>query len=123
MNLRELKAQARTALHERMKVRAVRYSGGPSGPSETVYCRLNSKIAQTGDLVGTSLGYAEGVETEPKLIFLKQDVIPKRGEVYVLAPGEAYRVDHLEPDDTITITAICARLQRDEAKQYPYEVE
>jgi hypothetical protein len=105
-----------------MRVQTALYRTGPSGPSETVYCRLNSKITPSGDLKGTSLAYAETVETEPRLIFLREEHRPARTWVYVLEAGEAYRVDHVEPDDTITVTAVCTRLSKEDVAAYepPY---
>lgn len=118
MAFRDIKNRARGKLHEHMRRRAQLYLTGPSGPSSTVYCRLNSKIARTGDLKGTSLAYAETVETDPKLIFLKADHIPARGHVLVMEGGDAYRVDHVEPDDEITVTANVLRLSSTEAASY-----
>ena len=102
-----------------MKVRSRRYSTGPSGPWTTAWARLNSKIAPVGDLAGTSLSYAEREETNPKLIFLiANGVIPVRGEVYSLEADEAYEIDHLEPSDTTTVTAVCSRLTTAKALTY-----
>lgn len=115
MAFRDIKKLARTALHSAMKVQAKVYTGGPAGPSADVFCRVNSKVAQAGDLAGTSLAYAESVETAPKLIFLVADHVPARGYVYSISVDEAYRVDHVEPTDTITITANCVRLTTSEA--------
>ena len=98
-----------------MKVKCLAYTGGPSGPSVELFCRVNSKINLAGDLAGTSLAYAESSETIPKLIFLVADHIPERGNVYSVEADEAYRCDHTEPTDTITITAICNRLTDEEA--------
>lgn len=118
MSFRDIKAKARQALHRGMKVKAKVYTGGPTGPSADVECRVNSKIAQVGDMAGTSLSYAESVETTPKLIFLIAEHTPARGNVYSIGPDEAYRVDHAEPSDTITVTAVCARLSKADALTY-----
>lgn len=101
-----------------MKVEALCYSSGPSGGAETVFCRLNSDIVAAGDLPGTSLAYAERADTDPKLIFLVKDHDPVRGNVYVLATGEAYRVETIDPVDVITRTANCVRLTPTQADQY-----
>lgn len=118
MSFRKEKAKARLALHHRMQVTALLYEDGPNGPSSLAYPRVNSKIDAAGDLQGTSLAYAESVEVQPKLIFLRAEHVPKKKSVYSISDVEAYRVDHLEPADTITVTAICVALSREEAAQY-----
>lgn len=118
MAFRDIKTLARKALHNAMQVPALAYTDGPAGPSEAVRMRVNSKIANAGDLAGTSLAYAESVETNPHLIFLVAEHVPERGNVYSVALDEAYRVDHTEPTDTITITAICNRLTEEEAAEF-----
>jgi hypothetical protein len=119
MSFRDQKAAARGALFQGMKVLTRRYSSGASGPFDEVYVRVNSKIAPRGDLAGTSLSYAERQETEPRLIFLLANgVIPVRGEVYSVAADEAYEIDHLEPTDVTTVTAVCSRLSTANAATY-----
>lgn len=116
--LRGIKDRARARLFERMKVETLAYAGGPAGPSETVFVRVNSEDRAAGDLAGTSLGYAEVVQTQPKLIFLHADHIPVRGNVYVVGSHEAYQVEVVEPRDGITVTAQAVRLS--EAKTATY---
>jgi len=110
VSLRAIKDKARAKLFDRMKVEALAYSGGPEGPSETVWLRLNSEDRAAGDLAGTSLGYAQSVETQPKLIFLHAAHEPSRGNVYVISDQEAYQVETVEPKDGITVTAQATRL-------------
>jgi hypothetical protein len=119
MAFRDIKRFARQALHNAMRVSARCYTDGPAGPFTDLHLRLNSKAGLTGDLAGTSLAYAQSSETVPKLIFIYADHIPDRGNVYALDNGEVYRVDHTEPRDTLTITAICIRLTDEEAASYP----
>ena len=95
-----------------MRVETLCYTAGPSGGSETVWLRVNSKVAERGDLAGTSLQYAERVEDEPKLIFLAAEHNPARGNVYIVDDVEGYRVELAEPQDGITITARAVRLKK-----------
>lgn len=118
MSFRAVKATARARLHERMKVESLCYSAGPAGGSSTVWLRVNSKSLETGDLAGTSLAYAERVETVPKLHFIAADHAPKRGNIYIIDPTEGYRVDTVEPSDGITITASAARLKESDVALY-----
>ncbi len=113
MSLRTIKDRARAQLHDRMRVETLCYVDGPSGSSTTVYPRVNSKDEAVGDLAGTSLAYGERHETIPKLIFLVSEHTPARGNVYVVSATEAYRVNDLEPQDGISITANCVRLKND----------
>lgn len=118
MSLRDIKKKARGKLHDAMRVPMECYPDGPTGSSETVYARVNSKIDATGDLAGTSLAYAESKEVQPRLIFLVADHAPKRGHVYSVTETEAYEVDHIDPRDTITVTVVCTALSRKDAAKY-----
>lgn len=96
------------------------YPGGdPLAVAETVFCRVNSKDQAVGDLAGTSLAYADRRETVPKLIFLAADHVPEKKGVYIVSATEGYRVDSIDPQDGITITANCTRLARQEIGQFP----
>lgn len=119
MSFRALKRTARSRLHDRMKVETFCYTDGPDGSYETVWLRVNSKNEPVGDLAGTSLAYAERAETVPKLIFwLADGHTPKRGYVYSVEEGEAYRLDSVEPRDGPTVTAIATRLPSSEVGDY-----
>ena len=103
-----------------MRVETYCYDDGPDSTYETVWCRVNSKDEPVGDLAGTSLGYAERVETVPKLIFLADEHDPQRGNVYAVGPEEAYEIDTVEPRDGITVTANASRLSKKDAAKYDY---
>ena len=118
-NLRDIKDTARSRLHLRMRVETLCYAGGdPAATAETVWLRVNSKDEAVGDLAGTSLAYAERAETVPKLIFLVADHTPVKNNVYMVSATEGYRVDSLEPQDGITVTAVASRLARQEIGQF-----
>lgn len=118
MSFRELKARARTQLHSRMKVKTLFYGDGPDGPSSLVYPRVNSKLDAAGDLQGTSLSYAETIEVQPKLIFLRSEHQPPKHGVYIISDVEGYEVTHLDPPDGVSVTAICAPLSKNELAKY-----
>ena len=118
MSLRAIKDTARDRLHSRMRVETLCYADGPSGPSSTVFVRVNSKDEAVGDLAGTSLAYAERMQTVPKLIFLADEHVPQRNNVYMVTAYEGYRVDHIEPRDGITITANATRLSSQEVGDF-----
>lgn len=67
-----------------------------------ITARLHSKFKATGDL--ESEGYAERQEIVPRVIFLKQDILPENNMIIVTEDGEAYYVDNVLPPDGITIT-------------------
>lgn len=118
MSLRAIKDTARARLHARMRVETLCYVDGPSGPSTTVWLRVNSKDEAVGDLAGTSLAYAERAETVPKLIFLAEEHVPARNNVYMVSAYEGYRADYIEPQDGITITANATRLSSQEVGDF-----
>lgn len=118
MSLRSIKDKARARLHLRMRVETLCYADGPAGPSTTVYARVNSKDEAVGDLAGTSLAYAERRETIPKLIFLAAEHTPVKKNVYMVSATEGYRVDSIDPQDGITITANATRLASQEVGNF-----
>ena len=68
MGLREIKTNARRALHTAMRVPASYYATPATAPV-LVNVRVHSKMVQQGDLKGTNLNYAEREEIAPKLVF------------------------------------------------------
>lgn len=105
-DFRTLKANARRALHERMKVRAL-YIPDPEDLStfQHVEVRLHTKAKALGSLSGTA--YDADVESIiPKILFFRDQVaVPLRGAIVSVAEDEAYRVDVNEPPDGLSITA------------------
>ena len=120
MSFREVKAVARSRIHDRLRVESYLYSDGPEGDRKSVFLRINSNVEAVGGLVGSSGTYAENLETIPKLIFLADEHRPKRGEVYVIGAEEAYRIDSTEPLDLLTIAANARRLSKEESARYEY---
>ena len=118
--LRAIKDKARARLHERMRVETYCYVDGPDSAPSVVWRRVNSKDKAVGDLAGTSLGYAERRETIPTLIFLADEHVPQRGNVYAVGPEEAYEVDTVDPRDGITVSVTATRLSKKDAALYEY---
>lgn len=115
--LREIKNQARKALHKVLLVPALYLVPTPAGspsPYEDpipVNVRVHSKIDLAGSLTGPNTQYSERQETQPKLIFMRNQIDrPARNAVVSVEQGEAYRVDNIEPPDGITVTAKVTRL-------------
>lgn len=119
MGLREVKVTARTKLQGFMSVRANYYL--PDGsPATIANIRVHSKIHEAGDLQGTSLSYAQSLETEPTVLFWASEVNPTRKAVVTISDTEAYRVTAVEPLDLLSISCPCARLPEAEiAASYP----
>lgn len=121
MSLRAIKAQARRDLHEAMRVPALYLPEWPGDPADAIPChvRVHTRFEALGDMVGTSLGYAETRETTPKLIFWREEVEPVGGSVVSVEIGEAYRVSTVDPKDGLTITAFVAPLSAAESVGLP----
>lgn len=82
-------------------------------------CRVHTENKALGDLAGTSLGYAEIADVTPKLIFWLEDGhVPQRGGVYSISATEAYRVDHVETPDFVTVAAVVSRLAAKDAADF-----
>lgn len=117
-SFQRIKDKARAKLHARMRVETLCYTAGPGGGSLTVYLRTLTEDKPQGDLAGTSLAYAERVETIPRLVFLHEDHTPAKGNVYVISDKEAYRVDTVEPFDGTQVLANATRLLQTELASY-----
>lgn len=102
MTLRQIKQQAREALHRAFQVRAL-YLAGDDDPV-ICYIRVHTKADALGDMRGTSLGYAERQEVVPKLIFWREELDPDNNAIVVVSADEAYRIDNVVPKDGPTVT-------------------
>jgi len=106
---REIRDKARRKVHDTMRVKAIYVP--PSGPNQEVFIRVHYKMEPLADMKGTSYDYAERWETVPRIIVLKEDLVPERGGIFSVTAGEAYQVDHVQPDDGITVTAEVSRME------------
>lgn len=80
--------------------------------------RIASKVEPIGTLGGGGLVYAERFGDAPRLIFLIEEHVPRRGNVYSAAEELAYQVDAVEPVDGVTVSALANRLPVTEARRY-----
>lgn len=101
MTLRDIKKRARQDLHLAMRVLAYCYHPVTGWP-EQIHVRVHSKIDALGDVKGTSFGYAEKIETIPRLVYERAEHEPVKHEVVVISPEEGYRVAVIETPDFIT---------------------
>lgn len=119
MSLRELRNRSRLSLHQHMMVLAY-YIAGDEAP---VPCsvRVHRRIAALGDVKGTSFGYATSYEPTPQIIFLASEIsAPARSAIVSVEPGEAYRIDNVQPRDGLTITTEVVQLSEAEAAGLPW---
>lgn len=114
-DLREIKREARRALHDLMAIPMQYYSAPGEQPVE-VRARLHYKFTLIGD--DRSMGWAEIHSINPRLIFLPAElpegVTLERGAILYVQPGEAYRIDNTDPTDDISVTVSVARLSKDQ---------
>lgn len=136
---RDVKAEARRVVHDTMRIPFAFYPAGelPSDSNSTseaaiapvVYGRLHLSDRALGDQAGTNLNSAEAVEPTPKIIFwlaelAEKNIVIHRNDVFCVAPGEAYEIDHVEPHDVETVTAKVTRMRGASAAPFlPPEVE
>lgn len=110
MGLREIKTEARRALHQAMRVPASYYETPLSTP-RLIHVRVHSKMVQHGDLKGTNLNYAEMMDISPTLVFDREEVaLPAVKALVIISDTEGYRVGPVEAPDGITIKAQVSRL-------------
>lgn len=93
------------------------------GVEHETECRVHRFAKRVGEGLAFGTGYdlAERVEVQPRLVFWTADVPAalKRGGVVSVATGEAYMIDHTEPPDGDTTTAVCRLMSASEAAGLP----
>jgi len=95
-----------------MRVPALYY--GASGAAVPCMPRVWQGFQYLGDMKGTSFDFAEYGDNTPSIITMDSDVLPERGGVFSVEPGEAYRVDRREPRDDITSISHVIRMDESE---------
>lgn len=104
----------RTIVHDTMALPCWRIpfvSGAPTLVRGRLHtARLNQTNGAMGDL--ESQGYAQREEIHPKIIFRRDEVDPKRNDIFVFAPDEAYTVQPERPFDDITVTVKVVRMEQ-----------
>ena len=116
---RELITTAKLRIHERFEVDALCYLGGSTSNGTPVTCRVHTAFTTGGDLPETGFSFSERIDITPRLVFLKADHTPARGNVYAIDDGEAYVVTRLEDPEAVTITAVADRISASEAERWP----
>jgi hypothetical protein len=87
---------------------------------KSVHVRVHYKFDQLGGLKGTSFHTVEREEVKPVIIFMRDEVPnPIRNAVVSVDLGEAYRIDHTNPPDDITITTHIIALSHKDANMLP----
>ena len=116
---RELISTAKLRIHQRFEVDALCYPGGSTSNGIAVTCRVHTAFTTGGDLPETGFSFAERIDITPRLVFLKEDHIPARGNVYAISDDEAYLVERVEDPDYINVTAVATRLSASESERWP----
>lgn len=114
---RDLRQRARRTLHEVFKVPALYYSPAAVVPTGH-FVRVHEKFDAVGDLAGTNMSYAEGVEPLPRIVFVDESFTPARGSVVIVSATEGYRLEYADPKDDISHTAPAVRLTTEELTEF-----
>jgi hypothetical protein len=125
-SFRKKLAIARRKLHGNMSVPAL-YFMPPYDEVLTLVqdctVRVHDHMQALGDLKGTNFNYAEVEDDSPKIVFLRDEIAPKRGMVISVSNGVAYQVDTVKPPNGITITANVSRMAAKDAVGFPVPEE
>lgn len=118
---REQKRVVRNIVHDTMALPCWHIPATPAGATpKLVRARLHTArptaaTSAMGDI--ESLGYAKWEATHTKLIFKRDEVEPKRNDVFVFAPDEAYVVEPERPFDDITVTVKVSKMEVADVKR------
>jgi len=96
-------------LHREMEVPAL-YLLTPASAPVPITVRAWTKWSLLGAMPGKGEGWAEMQEASPKLVFMLDQVRPRKNAIISIEAGEAYRVDTSAVPDDITVIAQCLRL-------------
>jgi hypothetical protein len=111
---RDIKYKARRDLHQTMRVPVYVFPNIQGGMPKLVYARIHRVEDSLGNVKGTSFGYSERREQEPKVIFLTDEHRGERGEAVVVSKEEAYRLDNDEPVYNVTVSWYVVALDEDQ---------
>lgn len=111
---RDQKRQARVVVHDTMALPCwhIPHTGGL--PPTLTRARLHTaRPTATTSAMGDieSLGYAKWEADHTKLVFMRDEVDPKKFDVFIFAPDEAYTVEPERPFDDITVTVKVSRME------------
>ena len=97
---REQKREARHIVHETMALPCwhIKHTARPTVTSSAM-----------GDI--ESLGYGKWEADHTKLVFMRDEVEPKRNDIFLFAPDEAYVVEPERPFDDITVTVKVSKME------------
>ncbi len=121
MSWRDQKRVARQVLHKAMRLACWRVAASGAAPTPA-WARLHvARPTASNEGMGEieSLGYAQRLEIDPHLLFMRSEVEPVKGDVFVFAPEEAYRVEASRPFDDITVTWKVVRLTKAQLEKLP----
>ena len=111
---REQKREARHIVHETMALPCwhIKHIGGV--PPVLTRARLHTaRPTVTSSAMGDieSLGYGKWEADHTKLVFMRDEVDPKRNDIFLFAPDEAYVVEPERPFDDITVTVKVSKME------------
>lgn len=119
---REVLRKGRRDLHDQLQVAALYIAFDGAAPIP-VTVRDHTRVIETGDEGSRAKGYAQMVEIEARLVFLRAELDDARnGAIFSLSPGEAYRVERTDRANDITRTAYVSPLSAAEAAGLPVPV-
>lgn len=122
---REHKRQMRRDVHREMSVPALLLLARGGTPHPVFIRGPHTKRPLTvGDLAGGGEGWAERVETQPRLLFWISQLpfALRKGCIVSVEPGEAYRIEVADKPDGLTIYANVVELSAAEAAGLPVPV-
>ena len=112
MTLEDERRKARVRLHQTL-ARPFRFYRDSTKQFTEVSARLDRRAETVGNVAGGGIGLAQFQDVRPKLIFLRSEHQPRRGDIYILlvddepSPADVYEAEVLEPPDGVTVTALC----------------
>lgn len=113
MSIRDIRAEARKALHQAMRLPAL-YIASDGATPVACYIRIHDEVRDFGDMVGFDYAPAERRVPVPEIVTMVDEVTPVRGGVFSVAADEAYVIETLNPVHGITRNVQVTRMTQAE---------
>lgn len=106
MTFRDQKRKARRQLHQRL-AEPVLYLTDPDATPVEITVRLHLRFDALGELLTVSAGFADRQELTPRIIFMNDQINPKRNAIVVTKDMGAFNVQtDIAPDDITTAAEV-----------------
>ncbi|ASW27640.1 hypothetical protein JT317_gp21 [Klebsiella phage YMC16/01/N133_KPN_BP] len=120
MTFRDQKRKARRQLHQRL-AEPVLYLTDPDATPVDITVRLHLRFDALGELLTVSAGFADRQELTPRIIFMNDQISPKRNAIVVTKDMGAFNIETDVAPDDITTTAMVTPVSKSMVQSWGWD--